>query len=303
MENEESIQPVESPEHGQAELVQSLGDDGFVAMLENAAKNVTKVETAMRKIIVACTYPTDWVKFPSNTGDVASLSSAGAERLIKHMGVTYANWDAQKLTFDDEAGKGYRWIYTCDVIMGGKQIKAQGSYGTRDKFLGFKDGEWRDTSEINENHIQQAAQRMCRAEGVRALLGIRKMPWEQLEKIMSGLGQNAASSGKVSYNQGGEGGVSEQDRELRQKCMNMLKEMHADNLEEMKAAVKEYSSFKGNDGQIKSTDSLQKLKGKWLGKVYGLIKGDYEEWQKITDPEMPMYGMDEVPEVNDEIQG
>lgn len=280
---DQSENAIERPEHGSSEMMQSLGDESFIQSLKLAADNVIKVEGYMRQIIVACTHPQDWIKFPGGEGGpIASLGSAGAERLIKHMGVSFVNWDKQKLPFEDEAGQGYRWVYTCDVMMGGKTIKAQGTYGSRDKFLGSKNQEWRDISEINEGHIQTAAYRICRAEGIRSMLGIRKMPWGVLQEIMGMQGQDSKKTSDVKYDQGGQGGLNDKQRAARNELVRMMREMTGNDTEAMKELLIKHSSFTGSDGKTKSCDSIEKLTPKWIYSTKTKVEKEYKEWQAMT---------------------
>ena len=278
-ETDEMVSAIEKPEHATSEIVSSMGDDVFMAQLEKAAINAPKIEAAMQKMMVAATHAGDWKRF----GDKACLSSAGAERLLKHFPITYANWSCRKEPFQDTNGNGYRYIYSCTASMWGRTIQAEGRYGTRDRFLGYANSEWRDVSDINENFIQSAAYHICRGEAIKAFLGLRDMEWSVLSGILGGQAKNANGAGEVQFNQGANGGVSTEDRKLQGDLGKMIKEMHGDNLEDMKEYLIAITSFEGRDGKTVSCDSIKKLKGKWLRNTVKETQHDHTVWQKKMD--------------------
>lgn len=276
----QELMPIEGPQTQTAEIVQTMSNESFVANLEMAAKNAVRIENAMRSMLIAVTQPGDWKEFDGE----ACLTSAGAERYLKHFGISLVNWTSKKETFNDGNGSGYRYIYTCDALWAGRQVHAEGRYGTRDKFLGYANGQWRDVSDINENHVQNAAYHICVGNAIKTLLGMRGLEMTTLKTILAGQGKDITKVASVQHNQGAQGGVSDDDRSRQVDIGKWLGQMYHNDESAMKDALVSVTSFKGKDGtQVKGVDSIKLLKGKRLEIAHKNIKQCFDDWVKSMD--------------------
>jgi hypothetical protein len=153
---------------------QSVEDIQFLA------DNIDKIITAHNKIrlcILKLAQPGDWSKW----GDTGEIGFAGANRIGATLGVNYTNWSSEKLTGHDDLGDWYRWEMQCDATFRSQTIRVYGRFGSRDKFLGFDHGKWRELHEINEGNIKIAAMRAAKKEGVKDLFGLHGMDVKFLE--------------------------------------------------------------------------------------------------------------------------
>lgn len=225
MENQNQIENIQSDEammeSPQTEFGTMMTDESpeiALARIEKVAELAPRWEAALRVILVASTFPQDWQNFSGKM----CLGSAGAMRVGKHFPIRYESWTCEKETFEDEHGKGYRYIYMCDAVLGARRVFCQGNYSTRDKFLGFADDEWRNIADIPEGNIRNAAYHICLGNAIKELLGLRAIPVEELQKIMKSTGQDAKKTGSHSYNNGSQGGTDPKDHEHQVELSGIL---------------------------------------------------------------------------------
>jgi hypothetical protein len=190
----------------------------------------------------------------------------------------FSDWSYKKETFKDASGEGYRYCYSCNAHLNGRTIRAEGRYGTRDKFLGYANGNWRPVEDINENYIQNAAYHICMAAAIKAFLGVRGLSAARLKEIMGTVGKKAEATKAVKHNTGADGGASEDDRLRQHELYKLLSDMYGGVEADMKAALVELTSFKGKDGEIKSCDSIKAMKGKWLEGTLAKAKALHAKW-------------------------
>lgn len=275
--------PVESPETELANIT-SVGDpDVTLAIMEKKAKLAPRFKAARDTILASQTFPKDW----NIMGGKACLSSAGAERVGTLFDIKFFEVSSKKEKFTDSIGEGYRYIYQGKAAMNNSVTFAQGIYGTRDKFLGFKDNEYRSVEEINERDIMQAAYHIFKGNAVKELLGIRHIPEDEFNKIMGKTGQDPTKTKTYNHGKGTQGGTTADDsvkqKELAELCIGFAQagqfpvkvdgkwvlrfgddqHMAMEAMELAKAICVELSSFEGNKGLVKGKGAKD-LKGKWL---------------------------------------
>ncbi len=148
------------------------------------AKTTPREQTQKRdekllEVVAAAAWPGDWTEYEDG---MAGLSTAGAERLLKHLPTEFSKWTWTREEWKDGMGEAYAWTYRAYVRHGKSQIMAEGRYGNRDPF-------WRDTENADpkrdEADIRAGARHLCVADGIKSILGIRKVPIEKL--IAAGL--------------------------------------------------------------------------------------------------------------------
>lgn len=277
--------PIESPETELANIT-SVGDpDVMLAIMEKKAELAPRFKAARDTILASQTFARDWTVM----GGVGCLSSAGAERVGTLFDIKFFEVTSKKEKFTDSIGEGYRYVYQGKAAMGNSVTFAQGIYGTRDKFLGFKDKEYRPIEEINERDIMQAAYHIFKGNAVKELLGIRQIPQEELEKIMGKAGQDPQKKKSYNHGSGTQGGTTAGDtakqKELAELCIGFAQagqfpvksedgksfelkfgndqQMDMETMELAKAICVELSGFDGKDGTVKGKGAKD-LKGKWL---------------------------------------
>lgn len=250
-----------------------------LAILEKKAQLAPRMKAAIETIVVAQTYPSDW----NIQGNKACLSSAGAERIGRHFPIQYHGVNWKKESLNDGSG-GYRYIYSGYATLNDHTVYATGIYSTRDKFLGFKDGEYRAVQDINENSIQSAARHIFNGNAIKELLGLRGMPVEEYNRIMGKTGQDAAKTSEVKRTTGAQGGTSATDNEKQKelgaiciyiaqsgmipvqnddKTWRFEQRQDSDERNEKEVAADiclTISSFRGKDGNIVPGVPLAKLK-------------------------------------------
>lgn len=283
-------EPIEGPKTEISSLVADENPETALARLEKIAALAPRWEQAIRTILMASTLPEDWEIFGQGDKAKACLSSAGAMRVAKHFPIKFFETKWQKETWTDRFGQGYRYIYEGKATLGERIVYAQGSYSSRDKFLGKVGENYRDLSDIPEGNIQNAANHIYMGNAVKELLGLRAMPLREYNKLMGLTGQDAKKTPSHSYGAGTKGGTTSEDKvkqkELAELCIAIATagsyvelndagepnivpqdpELHGitDPVAVGKEICETLSSFKGNEGKQVKGLPASKLKGKRL---------------------------------------
>lgn len=151
---------------------------------------IKKAQASINAYIFSIAYTGDWVGFKGPQGDVkVELIGAGAERVARDVGISYGNKQMNRESGEDEKGKWYRYWFEYDFWFKNRKIDGiEGSAGSRDKFFGYENKQWKELSDVNEMDVRRAARRNCIKEGVKALLGLRHIPIETA--VSMGLDRN-----------------------------------------------------------------------------------------------------------------
>lgn len=285
---ETPAEPVESPSTELARVLADGDPDILLAVLEKKASLASRFAQAINTILVTQTYPEDWKEFGEKDKAIVCLSSAGAERIARHFPIRIYDVKSKKEEFTDSLGKGYRYIFEGKAAMGDREIYAQGTYSTRDKFLGFKGDSFRAIEDINENDIRDAAYHIFNGNTIKALLGLRGIPAARFADIMKGAGQDASKRTTVTHGVGTNGGTSQDDTKLQQELSKILIDMAnamqqiavddkgqftieetseiSDPIEVAKASCKALTTFysKKDCKLVAGIDSVKMLKGQRL---------------------------------------
>jgi hypothetical protein len=284
-------------------LIESEGDpELMLAVLEKKAALAERMRTAVEHILISQTYPLDW----TIQGEKACLASAGAERIGRNFPIKYENVFFQREEFSDTNGKAYRYVYCGYATLYDRKCYCEGSYSTRDEFLGKKGGEWRPIEDINEGDIRSAAHHIFTGNCVKELLGIRNIPASDFARIMAGTGRDPAKSATVTRGQGTDGGTNTDDSkhqiELTEKCLAMANahtSVVADGddwklvplsesderpaVEVAKAICITLSGFTAKDGKVVAGKLSKQLKGKWLSATLAKARKLVESLPKDED--------------------
>lgn len=157
--------------------------DAIIAVAEKMDALGTALDR-IRSFAMKRAMPGDWVRFKGKDDDGSiNLTGPGAERIAAAVGVSFIEWKSWKEEGRDEKGPWYRWYFQTTALAMGRRIEAIiGHAGTRDRFFGVAHGGLKDLSDISEADIRTAARRNAMKEGVRILLGLRRMPVETAVK-------------------------------------------------------------------------------------------------------------------------
>ena len=272
--------------------------------ITEVAQYAPQIKKAQETLLALNTYPSDWMLFDKKM----ALNAAGAERVARMFPIKISDFICEgRADFEDEQGKGYRYVYSCKAELKGRVIYSTGTYSTRDAFLGKRGGEWRPLEDINENDIRMAAYRRCQGNAIRALLGIRNIPLDEWQRIMKQTGQDgsAAAADAVPFAKGTKGGTSKDDSTKQKELSEVVYEIvdagmvcHYDggNIEleanaapvdtpgdrdlVAKACLLALTQFEGKDGTVKGVTSYKMLRGKRLNVTLSRTK---EAWVGFKD--------------------
>lgn len=247
------------------------------------------MRAAIERILVSQTYAQDWTIQGEGDKARACLSSAGAERIARNFPIHYDRVQIKREDWSDAEGPAYRYVCTGYATLYDRGVYAEGSYSTRDEFLGKKQGKWRPLEEINEGDIRSAAHHIFCGNAIKELLGLRGLPAAEYQRIMGSTGQDATKSGRVTRGRGTQGGATPeehaQQRELVELCVGFANDGNTvelgddgqwrlvplaadderDAMEVAKDICEQLSSFEGNDGEVVPGKGARELRGKWLG--------------------------------------
>ena len=138
-----------------------------------------KKDEKLLEVVAAAAWSGDWTEYEDGA---AGLSAPGAERLLKHFPISFDRWLWEREEWKDGMGLAFAWTYRAYVKHGKSQIMAEGRYGNRDPF-------WRETNDADPKHdeadVKAGARHLCVADGIKSILGLRKVPVEKL--ISAGL--------------------------------------------------------------------------------------------------------------------
>ncbi len=177
-------------ENGQSLIAQDeiVSLDAMDSMIKaaNKMKAYDKALTTVMSAVMKRTYAGDWVCHSRERDAIhlrsASLSGAGCERVAVTLGISEKNWNEFPKQIMD-AGKHYSYRYEADFVLGGRIVHAYGEASTKNKFFGYENGAWKELTDIREDHVRKAAQRECQKDGIRRLLGLRKIPLLKLQEL------------------------------------------------------------------------------------------------------------------------
>lgn len=136
-------------------------------------------------IALRSTRASDWTSFGGTPWPMASA----IEKIRMRFGISVRNLRYERYAGEDEQGRfvGYRCIGTFRIEGLADSIEAVGTASSRKMFWGLRtleDGtrEARPLFEVNEENLMKHAYTNCLANGVIALVGLKGITWEDLER-------------------------------------------------------------------------------------------------------------------------
>ena len=148
-----------------------------------------ELSNRIKKVVCKTTSLNDWV----NMGNKPYLQCHGAEKIAALFGV---GWEDVKYIKDDKENGHY--LYTCTMIMtfNGRKIEVIGTRASDCVFFGYKNKQLRHPDTIDETNIKKSAYTNCLGNGIKRMLGIRDLTWEEVRSNV----RTQGTANKVVYN-------------------------------------------------------------------------------------------------------
>jgi len=173
----------ETPEIFESPLA-VIADAGIISIAEQAERRIEAFEK-IKRYALRTTNVHDWV----NEGGKPYLQDSGANKVARAFGVS---WRLMPPEIEYLEGSGGHFIVNVkgDFAIGGAVIQAVGSRSSNDPFFTDRyegQGEARHkvkrpASEIDRGDVIKAAVSNCTNNGVKKLLGLMNLTWEDLEE-------------------------------------------------------------------------------------------------------------------------
>ncbi len=265
----------QTEDQGQAEIAHVVGGQvtkKMIDVMKEAGDLAGEFMTALRRVLVQATYPSDWNIQGEGDKAKACLASHGAERIAVMIGGFNIEESsaAEKTTFTDEHGEGYIWRYFYKVSWQGRECDAIGMHSTRDKFLGKAHGSFKSIADINEADIMRAARHVAIGEGIKQLLGLRNLPASE----MPNFGMGTPGSPPIPTVK--RDSASDDDTAKRREVVKMLLSLNDGDQDAAKKHMVEITAFEGANGPVKGISKSEWLKGPRLQFAYGKVKALYD---------------------------
>lgn len=199
------------------ELIENMNIDQIGMSINNpdfikAAEIRVDTTKKIKKMALSNTNRNDWVDFSGKP----YLNSGGCKKIARLFGISWKIKENKKI-LDSETGH-YFYLVTCDFWVSKNEKEKITEYGTKsthNKFFGTVKGEQKPPSEIDETNIQKSAMTNCVGRGIKSILGLDNIEWNEINAYMKPdkqINQNNVAS--VTYANGGQGGgkISEAQR-------------------------------------------------------------------------------------------
>jgi hypothetical protein len=243
-----------------------LSNDTLIQLSQMAEDRVKAMNTIKLHALKA-TNKNDWV----NEGGKPYLQESGSCKIARVFGVSYRINPPTKQLFSDGH---YEYIYTGDFSLGGAEISATGSRSSKgDFFVGKKDP--KPVSEIDEGDVRKAAYTNCIGRGIKELLGLGNLTWDELGT--AGIKKNECAGFEFDKSKQE---MSSEAKDQRKEIAKMLLEMADNDKETASKLLAEFTAFTGRDGkEIAGKSKLEDLSEKAIPVTYSKIKKAHDEWR------------------------
>ena len=149
-----------------------------------------ELSNRIKQVVFKCTSRSDWADM---NGKPYYLQCHGAEKIAAHFGVGWKN-----VAYTKDIKENGHYIYTCKMTMifNSREIEVIGTRASDCAFFGYKNKKLRDVESIDETNIKKSAYTNCLGSGIKRMLGIRDLTWEEIK-------DNVREEGvvnKVTYN-------------------------------------------------------------------------------------------------------
>lgn len=149
-----------------------LSQEEMLALAERRMELLDKVIT----MALSSTNERDWV---SQEGE-PYLMGTGSEKIARRFGIKMVGLEKEKEIIDNKGN--YKYTFVAEFKLGkNDSIMAIGSCTSRDKFFSRAKGRIRTLEEINPHDIEMKGYTNLLNNGVKRLLGLRNLSWQQLK--------------------------------------------------------------------------------------------------------------------------
>lgn len=151
-------------------------------------------------VAISCTSDRDWIDESGNP----FLLSSGSEKVGRRLGLSVGDVIQECENFEDEKGKHYIYTTMGRVSLPGNNdsIECIGTCSSRDKFFGKVRGEYRNISDVDRTNIKKKSYTNFFGNGVRKLLGLNNLTWEDLGRAgITREGKTTVSRNKAGSDQ------------------------------------------------------------------------------------------------------
>lgn len=232
-------------------LFEGNGQELTAEEINSTLDKFQKVYATVRDRALKSTTSKDWI----DESGMPYLLISGAEKIKNLFGVSVTNVEFIKTQEEDEFNKYYMITYKGLFSWAMSSIEMNGCCTSLDKFL----NKTRQLGSVNMSNIQKKAYTNMMGRGLKALLGLNKITWDELENL--GIAKNKSSA--VQYKT-----QEEKDKERLQK-INTLRNLilNKTNNDKGKARelLKSLTTFEKTDGTIfEGHSSIESLTDKQL---------------------------------------
>lgn len=154
-------------------LVPPVADDQLVAISQRVDQRVA----AWNKIRMVALKATNWRHW-SNQGGQPYLEGPGAKAIASFVGI---NWKIDEPIFEWLDDGHFAYTYTGDFSLGGITQEYIGTRNSKAKWFSEAHKIQIPPSEIDRGEVKKAALTNCLGNGVRGILGMSKLTWDELK--------------------------------------------------------------------------------------------------------------------------
>lgn len=221
------------------------------------------------------TKPSDWV----DQGGTPYLMEKGCQRVKAPFGISYTIEKPERMVFKDD--KGEYSVFVVHGVCHSKTldctVETIGTCSTRDKFFGTVRGQLLPADEIDITVIMKKASTNCETRLIKKCVGLSNVTFDDLTEASLDISKIT----KVEYKKGAKKAsaqLTDRAKEKRTELWKWLMEMTAGNEAEAKAKLKEFSAFKGREGEDKFVDDIDRLNSeKWIHGIHAKVKKEYDD--------------------------
>lgn len=155
-------------------------EDEVLDIVDKARQRIEAIKQ-IKTLALGVTSPEDWV----DQNGVPYLEASGAEKIARLFGISWYDLRYEKKPMEDGH---YTIVYYGKFSLRGITIEAIGARSSRDPFFTVRYDEKGNrillpAKEVNEADVMKAAYTNLLANGIKRLLGIRNVSWEDLEQV------------------------------------------------------------------------------------------------------------------------
>jgi hypothetical protein len=244
-----------------------LVDDNIIAVAENAERRFEAM-VKIRQFALRTTNGGDWV----DMGGKPYLQARGAKKIARAFGVSWRLGLPEKEWREDDNGRYYIYTIKGEFGASGQYIEAIGTKSSRNPFF----GKGKNVEDVDEQNIIKAAETNCVNNGIKDLLGLDGVSWEDINS--AGIKSNSKVNYKNSKPQA-EGEKRSED-ELRKELGDIILQIYParEDADARRHYLYEMTTFIGKDNkEVPGVDIPSRLSGRRLEVTLGKVREDFKK--------------------------